>query len=265
MTHPSIARPGVAVAAFLTLAIVALAPVVHGAPAPTITTLALTAGGQSVTSVTTGKVVTLTATVTVGGEPVTPGLVNFCDATAKSCTDVRRLGSVQLTKTGTAVFQFRPGAGNHKYKAAFAGTTTAAASESAAVALSVTAATSQTATLTELAATGSWGQYAVTATVTETGSATPLTGNVTFRDGTQNNATLGTVKLGAAAPAMAWTQTLNQQIADSVEQLAVGDFNGDGIPDLALVIGGYNVRLQIMLGKATGAIPPWTGRACPTR
>ena len=50
------------------------------APTPTITTLSVTSGGNALTTVAPGSVVTLTATVTAGGTPVTPGQVNFCDA-----------------------------------------------------------------------------------------------------------------------------------------------------------------------------------------
>ncbi|MGA8104017.1 MAG: hypothetical protein WB869_17800 [Candidatus Acidiferrales bacterium] len=43
------------------------------APAPTIATLSVTSGGNAVTTVAQGSVVTLTATVMTGGTPVTPG------------------------------------------------------------------------------------------------------------------------------------------------------------------------------------------------
>jgi hypothetical protein len=66
------------------------------APAPTITTLSVISGGNAVTTVAPGSVVTLTATVMAGSTPVTPGQVNFCDATAKFCTDIHLLGTAQL-------------------------------------------------------------------------------------------------------------------------------------------------------------------------
>ena len=47
------------------------------APAPTVTTLSVTSGGNTVATVAQGSVVTLTATVMTGGTPVTPGQVNF--------------------------------------------------------------------------------------------------------------------------------------------------------------------------------------------
>jgi hypothetical protein len=84
------------------------------AAAPTITTLSVTSGGNAVTTVASGSVVTLTATAVAGGTPVTPGQVNFCDATAKFCTDIHLLGTAQLTANGTATLKFRPGVGSHR-------------------------------------------------------------------------------------------------------------------------------------------------------
>ena len=81
---------------------------------------------------------TLTATVTVGSNPVTPGQINFCDAAADHCTDIHLLGTAQLTTKGTAALYLRcPGIGSHSYKAVFLGTPDAAAGASAAIGLTV--------------------------------------------------------------------------------------------------------------------------------
>src|SRR5271154_4151461 len=101
------------------------------APAPTITTLSVTSRGNAVATVAPGSVVTLTATVTVGGSPTTPGQVNFCDATAKYCTDIHLLGTAQLTANGTAALKSRPGVGSHSYQAVFLGNGSNATSSSA--------------------------------------------------------------------------------------------------------------------------------------
>jgi hypothetical protein len=68
----------------------------------TTTSLAVTSGGSAGTSVTSGSVVTLTAAVNrvAGGYAVTTGEVEFCDASAKSCTDIHLLGTAQLTSDG---------------------------------------------------------------------------------------------------------------------------------------------------------------------
>jgi hypothetical protein len=107
----------------------------------TITTLSVTSGVSAVTTVASGSVVTLTATVTAGGMPLTTGQVNFCDASGTYCTDIHLLATAQLTHAGTAVFKFRPGAGNHSYKAIFTGLTAAAASSSSVSILSITGTT----------------------------------------------------------------------------------------------------------------------------
>jgi hypothetical protein len=89
-------------------------------------------GRTPVTTVAQHTAVTLTATVTSSGDPVAPGAVNFCDATVSYCTDIHRLGTAQLTPSGTAVIKLILGPGTHSIKAVFVGTTTATASASAA-------------------------------------------------------------------------------------------------------------------------------------
>jgi len=89
--------------------------------AATTTTLAVTSGSAAVTQVASGSVVTLTANVRAGTTAVTPGQVNFCDASAKSCTDIHLLGTVQLTGAGTATMKFRPGLGSIATRLCFPG------------------------------------------------------------------------------------------------------------------------------------------------
>src|SRR6185437_7962377 len=120
----------------------------------TISTLTITANGSTVSSVSSGTVVTLTATVTSAGNTVTLGQVNFCDASASYCTDIHLLGTAQLTSAGTATLKLRPGIGTHSYKAVFQGTRTFAGSGSAGSALAVTGATGSIATATAIAETG---------------------------------------------------------------------------------------------------------------
>jgi Bacterial Ig-like domain (group 3) len=132
------------------------------APATTTTTLSVTSAGNAVATVTSGIVVTLTATVTVGSNPVTPGQINFCDAAADYCTDIHLLGTAQLTSKGTATLYLRPGIGRHSYRAIFVGTNTDAASSSAASSLTVTGTNP---TMTSIASSGAPGDYSLTATV----------------------------------------------------------------------------------------------------
>ena len=67
------------------------------------------------------------------------------------------------------MFRFRPGIGSHSYKAVFAGTNTYGGSMSGAATLTVTGAIGPLAPVTSIAETGSWGNYALTATVMEVG------------------------------------------------------------------------------------------------
>jgi Bacterial Ig-like domain (group 3) len=84
--------------------------------AATVTSLSVSAS-----SLAASTVVTLTAKVTAGGANVSPGQVNFCDATAAYCIDIHILATAQLTSSGTATYKFRPAIGSHSYKALFVG------------------------------------------------------------------------------------------------------------------------------------------------
>jgi len=128
----------------------------QGKPSTT-TALAISSVSGPVTTVTSGTVVTLTATVKAGSTALTTGQVNFCDASAQYCTDTHLIGTAQLTSAGTAVMKFRPGIGNRSYKAVFVGTNAYAVSSSGASALAVTGTIPPLATATTINQTGSWG------------------------------------------------------------------------------------------------------------
>jgi sugar lactone lactonase YvrE len=226
----------------------------------TATTLAVTSGGSATTAVSAGSVVALTASVKAGGTPVTVGQVNFCDASATYCTDIHILGTAQLTSAGTAVYKFRPGIGSHRYKAVFAGTKTYGGSASGAGALTVTGAAGALASTTSIAESGSWGNYAVTATVTEFGGTAAPTGTVSFVDSSNGNAVLDAVALGPSVTGIAWPNPQSVTLpTNNIQAVAIGDFNGDGIPDLAVSGGGPDQPLSIFLGNADG-----TYTAAPT-
>ena len=219
-------------------------------PPPTGTTLAVTVGGNLVTSVVLGTEVTLTATVGNYGAVVTTGQVNFCDATATHCTDIHLLGTEQLTSAGTAVLKLRPGLGSHSYKAVFLGTTSTVASTSSAVALTVTA-VGRFPTGTALVQAGSVGDYTLTATVAGTGGATAPAGTVSFLDTSDGNALLGSAALVVGASGKSWVDFQSPLTGRSPVTVATGDFNGDGIPDIAI---GYanSEEVTILLGNGDG-------------
>jgi hypothetical protein len=216
----------------------------------TSTAIAVTSGGTATSSVTSGTVVTLTATVTAGGVAVRPGQVNFCDATANYCTDVHLLGTAQLTSTGTAVLKLRPGLGSHSFKAVFLGTNASAGSSSSTSMLAVTGTIPPLATGATINQTGSWGAYSLSATVTESGNTTPPTGNLSFLDTNHQNAVLGTGTLGAATRGVNWTTVNTSAPGVAGVSYAVADLNGDGIPDL--FIKDYFGTFDVLLGNGDG-------------
>jgi hypothetical protein len=217
----------------------------------TTTTLAISSGGGSVTTVASGTVVTLTATVIAGSTSVKTGQVSFCDASATYCTDIHILGTAQLTNAGTAIFKLRPGIGSHSYKAVFLGTNTDSGSASGASALGVTG---QYPTATIIAATGNPGDYTLTATVASTdhtsGAVAP-TGTVSFLDTSFGNAVVGTAPLGSGTTGVSFLGSQTPGIGDGPSSVATGDFNGDGIPDLA-VANQAGSSVTILFGNGNG-------------
>jgi hypothetical protein len=225
------------------------------APAPKITTLSVTSGGNAVTTVAQGSVVTLTATVMAGGTPVTPGQVNFCDATAKFCTDIHLLGTAQLTANGTAPLKFRPGVGSHSYKAVLADPAGLGPSASTASSLIVTASqgTGQLATTTYLEASGIPNIFTLTATVPGNGNTLP-TGMVSFVDASNGNAVLRTAaSTSETGGGFAGSSLLTVVSQNSGNIVLTADFNGDRIPDLVILGSGITVLLGNGDGTFTAA------------
>ncbi len=225
--------------------------------AQTTTALALTSGGSAVTTVAAGSVVTLTATVMAGATAVTTGQVNFCDASAPYCTDIHLLGSAALTSAGAAAFKFAPGTGVHSYKAVFLANVNGLGSSSAATDLTVGPAKSPVYSDTTAITTnnGQPGDYSLTAAVVGYGGTTPPTGNVSFVDTSFGNTTLGTAALGASTPGMGWLVSQTAALSNSSLSEVAGDFNGDGIPDLALLWTNSSTNtseVTVFLGKGDG-------------
>ncbi len=217
-------------------------------PVTSATTLAVTAGGNAVTSVTSGTAVTLTANVAVGGAPVGEGEVEFCDATAALCTDAHVLGTAQLTSSGTAKMNFIPGVGTHSVKAAFAGVSGVAGSVSGVSAVSVSG---KEPSITGISASGPPGNYTLTATAGGGSAAALPTGKVTFVDTSKGNAQVATAVLGGGGSGLSWINSQTPAAVSQPQSLAVADLNGDGIPDIVVANYEYD-SVTVLLGKGDG-------------
>jgi len=220
------------------------------APSATTTSLAVSSSGSAVTTIKSGSVTVLTATVAAGTSAVTTGQVKFCDASAAHCTDIHLLGIGQLTSAGIATLQFIPGIGSHSYKAIFAGTAANATSVSNTATLTVTA-TALIPTTTSIAQIQSTGNYTLTATVAGNGASASPTGTVSFLDTSNGNAVLGTAALGASATSLNFLNPSNPPTGANPLSIATGDFNNDGIPDLAIANSGSGT-VTILLGTGNG-------------
>jgi len=221
----------------------------------TSTALTITSGGSPVTTVKEGTEVILTATVALSGgaAAVPPGQVNFCDVAAAplKCTDIRLLGTEQLSSTGTAVYRFFPGPGPHSYQATFLGTHVEAASTSSAATL---VASPYYPTTTSISASGGAGNYTLTATVTSTGGTVSPTGTISFRDTSNANYVLGTAPLTSDPASFRLSFGFLSPLNIGIEfglSLAVADFNGDGILDLAEATSGDD-QAVVLLGNGDG-------------
>jgi hypothetical protein len=208
-------------------------------------------------SPTSGDVMTLTAKVTItsSAAPVTVGTVTFTDTFGSPAVS-EVLGTVQVQSAngtpGTAILKIEVGGvGNHKFAAAFNGTSgfnnSGSGSQTVAFAGPYASATS-------LAATAAPPPYTLTSTVSAFGPKLP-TGNVTFTD-TTSSATLGTVAL-SNTPATQFTPfqsyplaNLNDGNTGGTNGPAIGDFNGDGRLDYAVPANSGSVF--ILLGKGDG-------------
>jgi hypothetical protein len=231
----------------------------------TTTTLSVNSGGVAVTSIPPGTVVALTATVSIGANPPITGQVDFCDASSSQCTDIHLLGTVALTN-GTATYKFVPGAGVHSYKAVFVENGYGLSSSSMIAMLSVGPAPSPVYSDTTSIAYGGYpGDYSLTATVEGFGGSAAPTGNVSFLDTSFGNTSLATAQLGTAVSGLGWLISQTPAAGGNLASEVAGDFNGDGIPDLALLwttstynSGPYSVTILFGNGKGGFTSGPTT-------
>jgi subtilase family serine protease len=220
---------------------------VVGPQTVTSTSLSLTSSGAPITSVHLGTTVTATATVSAGSTSLMTGQVTFCDATALYCDSIHRLGRAQLTSSGTAVLRFIPGIGSHSIKAVFMSSNGNAASASAPSNLMVTASLPTTTTITQA---GSVGNYTLTANVSGEGAIAP-TGNISFVDATNSNQQLAQAAVGNVTTTFSMVTAQSPAVGQNPKSVVTADFNGDGIPDLA-VVNQLGASITILLGRGDG-------------
>ncbi len=213
--------------------------------APTTTTAILVTPASPVNA---GTLVTITATVTAtsGGTGVHPGMVNFYDTSTGAL-----IGTAELNSHGQATLKFVPGAGTHVLEAQFQGTVAFPGKTSAQQTLVVSpAGTYRTTSVLKEATSGSTAT--LTDTVTFYGQVTP-NGNVQFTSSGTAIATRSAtpVTQTLAAPANAPSGAASTGTLFSV----VGDFNQDGLPDLA-VTNLADDTISILLGNGDGTFKP---------
>jgi len=228
---------------------------------PTQTKLSL-----SSSSVLVGTTVTFTADVTSSGAPVSPGLVLFCNADAPKCVDAAVLGQAQLTSHGVASIPLRLGIGTYSIKAVFQGVARTSShstalrqpSTSAAQKLTVES-PSKVASATSLSVAGASGSYQFTSAVLT--PARPIAGGtLSLLDLAHSGASLGSLPLSAGSRSVNLLHSSPVPNPDvfNIMQMASGDFNRDGILDLAVTYD--NQAVTILLGKGDGT---FTGGTAP--
>ena len=220
---------------------------VSAAVAPSTTSLMLLVNGSAVNTVTRGTVVTLQATVSGAGGPVTPGTINFCDATARTCTGSALFATAQLNANGVATIKHAFGVGGFQVVAKFAGDTNFGISTSAVQSLSVPGATSTTIT-----GSGTPGSYTLTSKVTGNGSFASPSGTVSFVDTTANGATFASAALGKGTLTQSFAKPLVVSGLPAAQTYVAGDFNGDGNTDVFYFTNPGNTASNSVFGLAVG-------------
>ncbi len=220
-------------------------PTSAAVPNPTTTTLA-----SDITTGAMGTVFTLTATITVGGKPVTAGSVQFNDGS-------RVLGSVQViisgSAAGTAVLKTNSfGIGPHSVTASYSGAPNSAQStapsKSTPVAITVTGLAPTSTSLLIVPSTTQQGAYDITATL--------LASSSTIGQGTLavNEANpFASMDLGSTTVTTTGGFLPAQSLTESnlTGAGAVGDLNSDGIPDLVLATANSPGELLVQFGDPT--------------
>jgi sugar lactone lactonase YvrE len=222
--------------------------------APGTTTLSITAlhTATPITSIANGTAVSLNATVVNStGVPIFPGLVGFYDTSAPATLQL--VGTAQLLANGTASFSVMPGPGTHAYRAVFSGTKLNPTTKSATQTLAVSGLLATKLALTE---TGAPGNYTLSATLDSFGLGQP-TGKISFEDQTASNTVIATSGSLSGGQASALPKAAIG-VGSEPQSLVSADFNGDGIPDMAVLNTGSKT-VSILLGNGDGSFTQAAG------
>ena len=236
------------VVTLLVAVICAFPQMARGIQPQTVTTLSVSPG-----TVNAKTAATLTAIVMRGSDPVTRGLVVFCDANAAQCEGSAMFGAAQLTSSGTATIELILGVGTYSVNAVFLGTVGNPTSTSLAQTLIVNGNASYV-TATTIATGGSAGNYTLSGTVAAFGRPAPV-GPVSFLDNSNQNVVVGTAVLEPSTLGFNLVPAAVQSSAGAFPYFATaGDFNNDGKMDLAVANGDGTV--SVLLGNGDGTFQP---------
>src|SRR5260221_4911715 len=201
-----------------------------------------------------GATITLTGTVVHGSTPLSPGVVNFCNANAAQCIGEAIFGSAQLTAGGTASTNLILAAGTYSIKAVFTGTSGYQSSESGVQVITVDGGSGY-ATTTLIAASGSPNNYTLTGTVEAFGKPAP-TGIISFLDATNSNSTIASASLDSNSLGFTFhTVSVSPGVTGVPASMATADLNNDGKIDLAIV-DGSSTSVSVLLGNEDGTFLP---------
>jgi len=218
--------------------------------APTnFTTTTLTVAPGS--SVVAGTVVTMVASV-VNPNPVSKGIVEFCDASRVSCLPGGGLyGTAQLTPNGTATLRTRFGTGTSAIVAVFLPTNINSGSKSSTVSVTVNAIQIEP-SATTLSATGVPGNYTLSGDIVAFGRQ-PLNGPVNLLDTTAGNSQISSALLSNRR--FVFSDSIPYLEGAEPASVAIGDFNGDGFQDMATANISDNT-VSVLLGNGDGTFGP---------
>jgi hypothetical protein len=195
--------------------------------------------------------VTMTATVTDPGI-VSTGFVTLCDATRATCLPGDGLyGTAQLTRSGTATFRMRFGAGRNNIVAVFVPTKSDLGSRSHTINIDVGAAVIYP-SITSLTASGGPGNYTLSGEVVAFGKQA-MGGVLDLLNITANNSAIG--KTSLSEPGFNFAGPVSYNTGTQPTSVTVGDFNGDGFPDLVTADVGNNT-ISVLLANGDGSFRP---------